>query len=834
MGEVYRARDSRLNRDVAIKVSSVEFTERFTREARTIAALNHSNICHLYDVAPNYLVMEYVEGETLRGPMPLRDALPILRQIIDGIEAAHEKGIVHRDLKPANIKVTPEGVVKILDFGLAKAMVPGSAGDSPSGSTPYDSPTLTVAATHAGTLLGTAGYMSPEQAKGKNADQRADIWAFGVIVHEVLTGTTMFRGESAVEILSQVLNTDPDISLAPQSVQPLLRWCLEKERKDRLAAIGDARRLLSEGSAASAAIPASAATPVWQRWTIVALAALTIVAVAVGAFALLRAPTQALPPSARLSIALPAGQELTSYPAITPDGRTVAYTARQRAEEPLLYLRDLDGFDARLVAGSSGAKQPFFSPDGQWIAFFAQGQLLKAEVTGGTPIKLADAPVGYGGMWNEDDTIVFAPTIGSGLMRVGAGGGTADSLTRPDGAGKGYAHTFPEPLPGGRAFLFHIWGQNNGVARFSLETRDWQHILPRIGFRTASYDPGGGSTGRLLIGDMGGGVRAATFDPDAPAPANEGASVLSNVNFDVENEPRPWLAVSRSGTAVYVPANPTRSSLVWVGRDGRVEPTTPQQELYREASLSFDGGKAIVRQGQELWLHDLERSTRSRLVASPENISNMFAAWSRDDARIVFGSNRGGDWDLYEQAVDGSQPARQILQRPANQFALSVGKDGRVLFMEQLPATGRDLWVLMPDGKAEPLRVTAANETEGRFSPDGTRVAYASDESGRYEVYVQAYPSGANRVLVSPAGGFQPRWSRDGRELFYVTGDAIVGVEMRPDGSVGDPRRLVDRANYFIKFESYDVSADGRRFLMIRRDEGSVPRQLNVILNWRQ
>jgi Tol biopolymer transport system component len=269
-----------------------------------------------------------------------------------------------------------------------------------------------------------------------------------------------------------------------------------------------------------------------------------------------------------------------------------------------------------------------------------------------------------------------------------------------------------------------------------------------------------------------------------------------------------------------------------VGRDGRVEPTSPQQDLYREATLSPDGRKAIVRHGLDLWLHDLERSTRSRLTTSTDNTSNMFAAWSRDGARIVYASNRGGEWDLYSQLVDGSQPAQRLLQRPGNQFPQSVGPDGRVLFMEQPVETGRDLWVMPPGGAPTALRVTPANETEGRFSPDGTRVAYASDESGRYEVYVQSYPGGTNRVQVSTAGGFQPRWSRDGGELFYVTGDAIAGVEVRPDGTVGVPMRLVDRANYFIKFESYDISSDGRRFLMIRRDEGSVPRQLNVILNW--
>jgi eukaryotic-like serine/threonine-protein kinase len=819
MGEVYRAHDSRLNRDVAIKVSNVEFTERFSREARTIAALNHTNICHLYDVAPNYLVMEYVEGETLQGPMPLDDALPILRQIIDGIEAAHEKGIVHRDLKPANIKVTAAGVVKILDFGLAKAMLQGT------GSTPSmdDSPTLAVVeATQIGMLVGTAAYMSPEQAKGKAADQRADIWAFGVIVHELLTGKTMFRGDTAVEILGQVLNSHPDITLAPARVHPLLRWCLEKERKDRLAAIGDARRLLAEDPAT---VPAAAApVPIWRRPSTWASVAFAVVALA----ALYRGRAPAPQPSARLSIALPAGHELTTYPAITPDGRTVAYAARQGSEEPQLYLRNLDDFEARAVAGSSGAKQPFFSPDGRWVAFFARARLWKTEIGGGTPIAVADAPVGYGGVWNDDDTIVFAPTLASGLMRVRAGGSAAESLTKPDGAAKGYGHTYPEALPGGR-FLFQIWGQHSGTYLFTPDSPDWQQIMPGAGFTAPVYD---GDAGRLLISDQGGGLRAAPFNANAPRLTTGDVSVLHDVYFDVENDTRSWIAVSRSGTAVYPPGNPTRSSLVWAGRDGVVESTGAPQDLYREVTLSPDGQKAVVRHGLDLWVHDLQRATRSRLTTASATTSNMFAHWSRDGARIVYASNRGGDWDLYAQTADGSQTAQRLLERPGNQFTNSVGGDGRVLFMEQLTDTGRDLWVLEPDGKAVPLRVTPTNETEGRFSPDGTRVAYASDESGRYEVYVQAYPGGANRTLVSTGGGFQPRWSHDGRELFYLTGDAIVGVEMRPDGTVGTPHRLVDRADYFIKFESYDVSTDGKRFLMIRRDEGSTPRQLNVILNW--
>ena len=689
---------------------------------------------------------------------------------------------------------------------------------------------MTIAATQAGTILGTAAYMSPEQAKGKTADQRADIWAFGVIVHELLTGKSLFLGETAVEILGQVLNREPDVSQAPARVQPLLRWCLEKERKDRLAAIGDARRLLAEDAGAS--VTAAAARPLWKRpaaWAFAALAAVAVAALA----ALWNGPAPVAPTLARLSIALPPGQELTSYPAITADGKTVAYAARQGSDEPLLYLRDINAFDARAVPASNGAKQPFFSPDGRWAAFFAQGQLLKVEVAGGTPIPVTAAAIGYGGMWNDDDTIVYTPTLGSGLMRVPATGGTPESLTKPDGAAKGYAHTYPERIPGSRDFLFQVWGQNNGAALLSLGSREWRNVVPGTQWHAPIFDSREGSAGRILVGDLTGGIRAAPFDAANPVRSAADATVLDNVYFDVENETRAWLAVSRSGTAVYAPANPTKMSLAWVGRDGVVERTDAEQGLYREVTLSPDGTRAVVRHGVEIWIHDLQRATRSRLVQAAEAVSNMFPLWSRDGARIVFASNVGGDWDLYAQPADGSQPAQRILDRPGDQFPFAVGTDGRVLFLEQPLQTGRDLLVLLPDGQVTPVRVTPANETEGQFSADGTRLAYASDDSGRYEVYVQSYPSGANRTLVSSGGGFQPRWSRDGRELFYVTGDAIMGVDVRADGSVGVPRRLVDRADYFIRFQSYDVSPDGKRFLMIRRDEGSVPRQLNVILNWR-
>jgi eukaryotic-like serine/threonine-protein kinase len=502
MGAVYRANDPRLHRDVAIKVSDAQFSERFTREARAIAALNHTNICHLYDVGPNYLVMEYVEGPDLHGPLDFDDALPIIQQLIDGIEAAHEKNIIHRDLKPANIKITPEGVVKILDFGLAKAMEP----PPPSGTNPENSPTLTMGATALGTILGTAAYMAPEQAKGKQADKRSDVWSFGVIVYELLTGQRPFLGDSVVEILSGVLNQEADISAAPPRVHKLLRWCLEKDRKQRLASISDARRLLLEDAAVSTPVAAEA-RPIAKHPLVWALALIAAAALVFVAVALRHRPTAVQNTEVRLTIPLPPGQEITSYPAITRDGRKVAYVTQQGSDASQLYLRDLNSFEAHAVVGSSGAMQPFFSPDGKWIVFFAQGQLQKAEVAGGAPIKLAEAAYPFGGTWNEDNTIIYAASLGSGLSRIPASGGTPESLTKPDGAAMGFAHVFPQALPGGRSILFNIWGQTQGNAVLSLDSHRWEIVLPEASYASGFFDPTRGSAGRILL-----------VTPRAPAP----------------------------------------------------------------------------------------------------------------------------------------------------------------------------------------------------------------------------------------------------------------------------------------------------------------------------
>jgi Tol biopolymer transport system component len=835
MGEVWKARDLRIDRIVALKVSKAEFTDRFKQEARLVGQLNHRNICILHDVGPNYLVMEFIDGVPLvspskPGPLPLEKAVEYAGQILDALDHAHRNAITHRDLKPGNVMVTKEGI-KLLDFGLAKQQVTGLGPDDV---------TIQGAMTAEGQISGTLQYMSPEQLNGKKADARSDIFAFGCVLYEMLSGRKAFSGSTAASVIASILEREPEPLQTTPPLDRVIRTCLAKDPDERWQSARDLKLELEWIAAAPEPGTTPAAHSKFGRLA-VAAAALALVTAASLAFALWKRPADVQKTSTRFTIPLPPGQELTTHPAITRDGRTIAYVTQQGTDDTQLYLRDLNSFEARPVAGSSGAAQPFFSPDGKWVAFFAQGQLQKAEVAGGAPIRLVEAAYAFGGTWNEDNTIIYAASLGSGLLRIPATGGTAESLTKPDGAANGYAHVFPQALPGGRSILFTIWGQTQGNAVLSLDSRRWELVLPVNSFSFGIFDPLRGSKGRLLIVDQSAAMMAAAFDAAHPAPTSADTTVLSNVYWDLDIESRGWLAVSNSRTAVYASGNPARTSLVWVDREGKVdEALSKDQDLYREVSLSPDGTKAAVRHGYSLWIHDLRRGTRSPLTSG--NASNLLPLWSSDGTRIIFASNRGGDWDIYSQPADGSQPAEVLLKRPYDQFPCSILPDGTLLYLEINPKTSRDLWTLSPDGKTTPFRVTPFNEGEARFRPDlspgsGSArgwVAYTSDESGRREVYVQSYPGGTDRIAVSNGGGTQPRWSPDGKELFYVTGDAVVAAAFRPDGSFGAPRRLFDRSNFFLDFrlQSYQLSPDGKRFLMIRRDEGSVPRQLNVILNW--
>ena len=811
MGEVYRAQDTRLRRDVAIKVSAERFSERFEMEARAIASLNHPNVCTLHDVGPNYLVMELVEGQTLaerikQGAVPPNDVLVIAKQIAAALEAAHEKGITHRDLKPGNIIIKPDGTVKVLDFGLAKM------GGTPTAQSDH-SPTLTINSTQAGVILGTAAYMPPEQARGIVVDKRADIWAFGCVIYEMLAGRPAFEGQSMADVLAAVITKEPDWgALPPESPVRMLRRCLEKDPKRRLRDIGDADLE-----------PAAPAVSVTLGRRPVIVLGLLLLAFTGAALVFGVRSRDASGIAARLVVSLAPGEEVSSNPAISPDGRTIAYAAKPVTGEPQLYLRELNSFDARTVPGSVGAQQPFFSPDGRSIGFLAHGIVFRAAVSGGSPVKIADSADMFGATWNADDTIIFPSGFSSGLLRVPASGGKPEPLTHPDGAGSGLAHIFPQALADGRHVLFTMHGKDsNGTALLDLGLKQWR--LPLPGYVGGVY----AAPGQILAANENAEVRGAKFDAASAAQSTPEKLLLENVFFEPYSL-RPWLASSASGTLVYAPGNPGRMSLVWVDREGRAQPASSGQGQYRDAALSPDGSKVLVNHGPELWIHDFKRGTQSRLTF-PGSFATS-PTWSPDGNTVLFASDIGGDFDIYSQPADGSRPAKLLLKRPYSQYPSSVGPDGTVAFAEAHPVTGEDLWLLSPDGKTTPYRVSRYFDSNPSFSPDGRWLAYDSDESGRREVYVESYPARRGKVAVSSAGGTSPVWSRDSRELFYGSPEALMAVAVHPDGSFGTPQRLFDQSPYRFEFRTYGTT-DGKRFLMIRRDPGSVPRQLNVVLNW--
>jgi eukaryotic-like serine/threonine-protein kinase len=843
MGEVYRARDTKLNRHVALKVLPAEFASdpermvRFKREAQLLASLNHPNIAAIYGLEESggvsALVMELVEGSTLaerisKGSIPLDEMLTIARQIAEALEAAHEKGIIHRDLKPANIKVTPEGAVKVLDFGLAKALEGEVALADAS-----QSPTLSLAATKAGVILGTAAYMSPEQARGAAVDKRCDIWSFGVVLFEMLTGKQLFEGETVSDTLAAVLRADIDWNLlptkTPASIRTLLRRCLTKDRKRRLRDIGDA---VIEPDVE--AVTAVASQSIYRHPLLWVPALMAVAALISLAYALWSRPSSDHRMVTRLSIPMPPDQKLTDYPAISPDGRTIAYISQKGTEEQKLYLRSLNSFESKEVSGSSGAQQPFFSPDGKWIAFFAQGKLKKSGVAGGSPIEITEAQDPFGGTWNKDGTIIFAAALNSGLLRISENGGKTESLSKPDGAGQGYAHVWPQALPDGHSILFTVWGKGNGDAIFSLDSRHWRSV------RTAEWAGSifcrsAGSTGYLLPLDLNADIKAISIDFALPALTGSYTSVIPDVYFS-ERVGRNCLAVSDTGTAVYAQGNPAKRSLVWVDFDGKVEALGMEQGRYSWVNVSPDGLRALVNQAPEIWIYDLQppwTHTRVTIPGNPgeETLGNSGAPrWSFDGKVIYFASNRRGNWDIYSQPADRSQAATVLMSGPNDQYPSSVGPDGTLLFIESHPMTGGDIWALSRDGKTAKVRATPSNEYHARFSPDGRWIAYQSDESGRFEIYVQGYPGG-KAWPVSTGGGTMACWSRDSKQLFYLSGNFMMAATIRSDGSLASaPRKLFVSSGYFS--ESYDISHEGKRFLMIRLDPGSVPRELNVILNF--
>ncbi|MGE5233177.1 MAG: protein kinase domain-containing protein [Acidobacteriota bacterium] len=877
MGEVWRATDTRLKRDVAIKVLPAAFTQdaerlaRFEREAQLLAQLHHPNIASIFGLEESdgarALVMELVDGPTLadrmtQGRLPVEDALAIARQMTEALEAAHEKGIVHRDLKPANVKLAADGKVKVLDFGLAKAMdpTPGATGSPSASPTIMNSPTLTAAGTQLGVILGTAAYMSPEQAKGLPVDKRADIWAFGVVLYEMLTGERLFAGDSVPETLAGVLKTEIDLAklpaATPSAVHRLLRRCLERNPKNRLHDIADARIDLADvekrgdGDDAAAAATAVASSRRFLPWALAAALAAALVILALWG---LRRSGAGAPQVARLSIALPAGLSLdaetaaqTQVLALSPDGRRVVFRGRENGRS-MLYLRDLARTEVAPVPGTDDAFEPTFSPDGGWIAFVAGGKLKKLALGGGTPIELADASGSRGVAWGPDGTIVFAPSVNSGLFTIPATGGAAKALTTLDEAAGERSDRWPEILPNGKTVLFTVGTRDKPgdyddarIDAVSLATGKRSTV-----FRGARFARVARSSELLLARRTD--LLAVPFDAVRAEIRGTPEPVLQGLGGDPRSGVA-FVAVAANGSlaAVFGLQSSEASEIVWIDRTGKRSPTRIPPGEFSAPALSPDGRRLAIVEGlgggarSDLWIADLEHGDQFQLTANGNAGS---AGWSPDGKSLVFSTTNGDS--LLRQPADG-RGAPEVLCRFAETVPIGVNSftpDGSAVLITRfgLPTRADISSVSLTGAHAvHPLLASAANEQDAVVSPDGRWIAYSGQYDRGAQIYVQPYPSLAGRWQVSRNGGEQPRWSHDGTELFFLAGTALYAapVHLSPTFSYGEPQRLFDAAaagpsEYL---GNYDVAPDGKRFLFVIRQTAAQQTQprIDVILNWTQ
>jgi len=808
MGEVYKARDTRLNRDVAIKVSKEEFNERFTREARSIAALNHTNVCHLYDIGPNYLVMEYVEGEIIKGPLPLEEAMPIILQLVDGIEAAHERNVVHRDLKPANIKITPEGMVKILDFGLARAADPAPEGCV------ENSPTLTMGATQAGTILGTAAYMSPEQAKGKTADRRSDIWSFGVVVYELLTGKRPFDGETVVETLGAVLNKEPDWTPVPERTRRLLQRCLKKDRKQRLGAIVDARWVMEEYRGQPESQARGLRYPPWSVAIVAVLAAVGIL------FAYFHHPEPGAP-VLNLAVNPPEKSTFGYQFSLSPDGRMLAFSTGEGRSE--LWIRHLDSATSQLVAETESVQYPFWSPDSRSVAFFSQQKLKRIEVSGGPARTICETggPIIQGGDWNRDGVIIFAPGTG-GLQRVSATGGLPEPVTRLEDTPGAINHNLPIFLPDGRRFLYHAGGAGVFVGSLDGQSKD-RKVLLNVPSKVAY------SSGYLLF-VRDGTLLAQRFDPDRVALLGDPRPVAENVALSITGGAF-MFSVSSGGLLAYRTGGEVSHQLAWFDREGRQLEKVGEAGPWLGPVLSPDGIRVAAIRGSDLWVLDLARGASSRLAQGGPG----YAIWSPDGSRVAYSSHDGIHLRIANGSGDDELLVSGVGIRPR-----SWSHDGKFLAYNQTDSkTKQDLWLLSPTGDRKPVIFlrTPFNETEPAFSPDGRFLAYTSDESGTWQIYVQTVPRSANRWQVSTASGLQPSWRQDGKEMFFVSNERkLMAVDVKTNAGfeAGVPHEL-----FALHFDNvpelyyvYTPGADGKRFLVANVADETTFSPIQIVSNW--
>ena len=873
MGEVWRAEDTKLGRQVALKMLPDLFAQdperlaRFEREARVLASLSHPNIAGIHGLeevdGKRFLVMELVEGQTLaeriqQGPMPIEEVVRIAKQIAEAVESAHEKGVVHRDLKPANVNITPDGTVKVLDFGLAKALV----GDPMSGDSPNQdlslSPTLTQAMTGLGVLLGTAGYMSPEQARGKPVDRRADIWAFGCILYEMLSGQRLFTGETATDVIGAVVHKEPDLdelsSKVPTRIRRLLERCLQKDANRRLQSIGDARIALQEWmeNPEAETVAAETAPQGWRRWAPWAVAAGALLLFGLQAFGLLGGRGGAPEPVRRSMIQIGGGGLFTGFgtsTVLSPDGSLLAFVTGSGNEGGEIQLRPLDRFEPSTIAtgGPGGAPyQPFFSPDGEWLGYVTPAELKKVSTAGGAPITLCKVDLSRGATWGTDETIVFAPAPRSPLMRVSSAGGEPQPLT--DLGETDISHRWPQWLPDGETVLFTSFlegGDNFESANLEIVNvaTGERKVIHRGGYHGRYV-----STGHILYVHEGT-LFALPFDArkletrGSQMPVLEGLEatpVQGAAQFDVAG----------NGALVYATESQQGDPfpVVWVDRNGRTEPLWPELALYGNPELSPDGRKLSVSllrgNNLDIWIYDLGRNVATRLTFDEGYDADQI--WSPDGSTIAFSSNRGsGNNAIYTKAADGSGDVEMLVE-PGDLPALyptSWSPDGKWLTVW---TANSDIHVAsFESGEIEEFQATDFGEFNPSFSPDGRWIAYDSNESGKLEIYVRGFPSGGGKWQVSDGGGALARWSGDGRELIYRTDDGLMAVEVDGRGSnfeVGTPFKLFDgpflggtngiAIGGFI-FPDYTVSGDGKRFVMFAgREETTRPTSVRLVTNW--
>lgn len=858
MGEVYLARDGKLGRDVAVKVLPESFAHdperlaRFQREARILASLNHPNIATIHGLeqsdGTNCLVMELVAGETLadrvsrEGALPGEEALKIALQVAEALEAAHDKGIIHRDLKPANIKVRPEGKVKVLDFGLAKALA-GDADGHPS-----RLPALSAADTIQGAILGTPVYMSPEQACGKAVDQRADIWAFGCVLYEMLTGKPAFEGETVTEILASVLKGTPDWQAlppgTPAQVRLLLRRCLERDLRHRLQHIGEARiaieTVFSGVDAREAIVRKSILGDARFAWAL-SLAVLGA-ALAVGAFAHFGREREV---TVRFSVPSPPGWTFEQSPsdgispaplAISPDGRQLVFAAVNADGKSVLWIRPLDTLVAQAMPGTEGATQPFWSPDSRFLAFFANGKLKKIDVSGGPPITLCSAPLGVSGGWGREGVIIFALSPpGSAIQKVSASGGEPTAaLTLGQGE---FSESRPVFLPDGRHFLYRTSIRAEGIPIYvaSLDSSERKFLFD------ADASPILYSEGHLLF------LRERTlmaqpFDLHKLEFTGDAFPLAEQIQISQTANPNAFFSVSDNGVLAYqTGADAVGSRLVWLDRGGRQIETLGEPAVYRDLDLSPDGKQVVVEiQGagkRELWLYDAQHPTRVRFTFSPVFTSNPL--WSPDGSRVLYNSNPKGHLDLYQKASDGAGNEELLYEDNLDKFPDSWSPDGRFIMYAGINSNHAGLFVLplTGDRKPFPFLKTQFSESVGQFSPDGRWVAYSSNESGRNEIYVAPFPGPGGKWQISTAGGNWPRWRHDGSEIFYLSPDnKLMSTRVNGKGAsleVGDAKPLFETRAAVGGYQySYAVSADGQRFLVNTEVAPALSAPITVVLNW--